>query len=534
MYKLLIVDDEALARYSIITLISRNFSEIEVVGEAENGRQAIALNEKNRPDIIIMDIKIPGINGIDASYEILKDYPSVNILILTAYDNFDYIQKALDIGVKGYLLKPVRKEDFVEKINKIINIIESGTNTKLTKENIEKKMRTVKPVLEKEIVTSILKPQVNIKETKEYINFLQFDFEAGYFMIFSVLQDTENSISDSIRNKINKDKVYEFLYNNLPLMRQCLFGHTIGNMIVVFFPFEKDINPEKCRKESKIIANEMIRKIKLVRNLDIACGIGSLYLNLEELRKSFEEARQSVSNSIKTGKCIHFKELNVSLQETDFEYPIQKERELINSIRSGNIEKISETYREVSSLIFNNRFEYEAIREYLMQLLAIIKRTMLEMGIGSLKVISLGGIAETKNFMKEEDLKYWFEMVINTITGIIFEFKESKENVMVTKMYSFINSNFTENISLDTLAEEFSLSTQYISKIFKDEYGKNFIDYLTEKRIDFAKELFRDKNISIKEVSKKVGYEDPNYFCRIFKKNTGQTPKDYKNRKIGR
>lgn len=117
MIKLMIVDDEYLSRFALRTLISKKISGIEIIGEAENGRQAIELNRKLRPEIIIMDIKMPGISGIDASMEIINEFPETNILILTAYDNFGFIKRALDIGVKGYILKPIKEAEVIDKLS---------------------------------------------------------------------------------------------------------------------------------------------------------------------------------------------------------------------------------------------------------------------------------------------------------------------------------------------------------------------------------------------------------------------------------
>lgn len=119
MPTLMIVDDEALARFSLRTIISQAFTDVSVVAEAENGPDAIAAYERFRPDVVLMDVRLPGMSGISASEKILEKFPSAKIVICTAYDNFSFISHALDIGVKGFMLKPVRREEVVQKLEKL-------------------------------------------------------------------------------------------------------------------------------------------------------------------------------------------------------------------------------------------------------------------------------------------------------------------------------------------------------------------------------------------------------------------------------
>lgn len=234
MYKILIVDDEALARYALRVLITRNFPNLEIVGEAENGNQAIELANKLKPHIIIMDVKMPGINGIDASNKILDLYPEMRILILTAYDSFNYVQKALNIGVKGYVLKPLKKDEIVNKIQEIIVNIQTSEQKNDQSTYIDNKIKIVKPFIEKELVSAFAMGSIDINEVKSYLNFLQKDITSGYFMFINYGQNYSMHINDSLRNKINRDKVYEILTKFLSLMKKCIIGNTIGNFIMIF------------------------------------------------------------------------------------------------------------------------------------------------------------------------------------------------------------------------------------------------------------------------------------------------------------
>lgn len=531
MYKLLIVDDEALARYAFRTLISKNFNNIEVVGEAESGRQAIELNRTLRPDIIIMDIKMPGINGIDASREILGEFPDRRILILTAYDNFNYIQQALHIGVKGYLLKPLKKEEVVEKINKVLQeISESKENAEL-KAQVEDKIKVVKPFIQKELVSAFITGAVDINEVKSYINFLQDKIEAGYFMLISLGQNDSRHINDSVRNRIYKDKVYDAAVKYLPKMKECIFGNPVGNIIVVFFPVEEADLKNDLIKDSLQIAQEIKRRIKIITGLDVAIGIGSGYSKIENFHYSYEEANNAVRKAVQKNDIVHYHSIQDEPGDHIYEYPVQLECEFLEQIRLGDVSKAKELANDMLSQIFNNCCNPEIIKEHISQFITMLKRTVSQMGIDINLFKNTGILVELSNLRDFEEIKIWCRNSIYTIIERVGLLKQYKNTSIVSQVYECIKNPFCKDITLEMVAEQVGLSPQYLSKIFKDEFGTNFIDYIIDRRISYAKELLKQGDKNIKEISNMVGYEDANYFCRIFKKSTGLTPKQYRAQK---
>ncbi|HHV99219.1 MAG TPA: response regulator [Clostridiaceae bacterium] len=530
MYKLLIADDEALARYAFHTLISKNFNNIEVVGEAESGRQAIELNRKLQPDIIIMDIKMPGINGIDASREILSEFSDRKILILTAYDNFNYVQQALDIGVKGYLVKPVKKEEVIEKINKVLQeISEDREKIKLKAESeIKDKISVIKPFIQKELVSAFITGTADVDEVKGYINFLQDKIEAGYFMLISPGQNDSRHINDPIRNTIYRDKVYDVAVKFLPKMKRCIFGNTVGNVIVVFFPVEKAELNNNLIKESLEIAQEIKRRIKIITRLDVAVGIGNCYSEIKNFHYSYEEANNALRKAMQSSDIIHYHCIQEEADNHLYEYPVQLESELLENIRLGNVEKAMDIANDMISRIFNNCCNPETAKEYVSQLVAMLKRTVYQIGIDINLFKNSGILTELSNLRDFEEIKIWCKNSVHSIIEQVGSLKQYKNTNLINQIHNCIKNPFCKDITLESVAEKVGISPQYLSKIFKDEFGTNFIDYIIEKRISYAKELLKHGNKNIKQISNMVGYEDANYFCRIFKKNTGLTPKQYR------
>lgn len=524
----MIVDDESLARYALKMLISKNFSNLEIVGEAENGKQAIEMSNALSPHIILMDVKMPGINGIDASQEILSNHPATKILILTAYDNFNYVQDALNIGVKGYLLKPLKKNEIVRKINDIIEDINESKEKRVQSEHIDNKIKVVKPFIERELVSAFATGCVDIEEIRSYLNFLQEDIKAGYFMLINFGTNYSLHINDAIRNKIHKEKVFEVISKFLNLLKKCLIGNSIGSLIVIFFPTDPIQPINLVTNEAIIIANEIKRKVKVIAKLDVSIGIGNIYKEIEDFRKSYNEANYAMNQAIQNIEVIHYSYLDPDFPEDIIQYPVKSEEELLEQLRVGNIMKSRELVKNIIEQLLNQNSDLTLIKEYLSQLIIMVKRTVAHIKGGNKQFENTGALVELNNLFELEEIKLWSINTINLVIDRIEEFKAKKENSTLNRIHEFINLNFHKDLTLEMVASEVGLSRQYVSKTFKEEYGLNFIDYVTLKRIDVAKELLKSGNRNIKEISFKAGYVDPNYFCRIFKKVTGVTPKEFR------
>lgn len=532
MYKLLIVEDEPLARYVIRSFIETHFPNIQIVSEAESGREAIEVSRKFEPDIILMDVKIPGINGLEASKEILSEFPKTVILILTAYDDFNYVHQALDTGVKGYLLKPIKNDDAIEKIRKAIEFIDNSKKEINLGKKIENSINMVRPFIQKEVISAFISGKIDVSEVKSYISFIEEEIEAGYFMLISCENRTFNNINEAVRNKIHLDKAYEVILRFLPFMKKCLFGPTIGDIIVVFFPVNKDLDEKTVIAESIVIAQEIKRKINIIAGTEVFIGIGNIYKDIQSLKFSYNESYISVRKASRQCEIVQYKSIaDKNSNEGIFEYPLKLENEILENIRLGSTDGAREIAKTVISQIFRNCGDSMLIKDYIGQLITMIKRTLYQKGMEQKILNAAGVLLEINNVSALDQLEIWCRNTIETLIQGADRLKQLKDKTVTNKIHSYINSHFLKEITLETAAEEVGLSAQYISKLFKEEFGIKFVDYIIEKRIGFAAELLTSGNKSIKEVSEAVGYADVNYFCRIFKKVTGLTAKQYRKQK---
>lgn len=529
MYKLMVVDDEFMARDVLKTVIEENFSQIDVVCEASNGKQAIELYRQYKPDIILMDIRIPGINGIEASRKILEEDQDTVILIITAYDEFSYIQQALDLGIKGYILKPIKDEEVAEKINKSLKYINESRTSSDVNKRFEKTVSFIKPLIQKEIVASIITGNFDSEEVKAYAGFLHENIEAGYFMLISYDDSSEDHFNDAIRDKINRDKINDICLKFIPLTRKCLFGESIGNMKVIFFPADMEEEEKVLDNEAGIIAANIKNRITVMAGLEVSIGIGRLYSGFEKLKHSYNEACTALRKAAVKKEIIHFKAIEHEIALNTFKFPIRYENEMMEYLNIGDIDKSKELAAAILKYLLDSPLSLELIREYTSQLISIINRTILQMGTSAAIASSLGNVAGLYKINSIDELKVWYKNHIYSLIENSARLRQKSGDRQIAGMVKdYINKHYYKDITLDSIAEEIGFAASYISRLFKEEFGVNFIDYITDRKIGRAKEMLSSGEKSIKKIGEAVGYSDVNYFCRVFKKVTGLTTSQYR------
>lgn len=529
MYKLMIVDDEFLSRFVVKSLIQKKFKNIEIVAEPENGRQAIEYSLRCKPDIIIMDIKMPGLNGIEASRVILNEFPDTKILILTAYDNFNYVKEALDLGIKGFLLKPINEEEVIQSIQKLINEMQKQKRHSDQDDTMEEKMRTVRPLIENELVSAFITGEVDDKKIESYRELLkENDFNSGFFMLITPAYHYLRKVDREISFKGIREKIFEAVSNHPLVLNKCLFGNKMGSTIVVFHTMKKDHSDIVLIREVLAIGNELTKRIQTLAKIDTAIGIGNVYGGFGNLCKSYHEANLALKRALKTGGVVHYNKIQAdTIPYANIEYPMEFETLIVEQLKLGKTESAKETACEFIYHVMSNNGNIEVVKESLSVFITVLKRTVVNSGTTFNQYCKSNMVMELGNLKEQEEIAVWSKRcMFNLIEHI--QNKDDITSKLIGRVIDYINKHFSNEITLNQIADEVGLSPQYLSKIFKENYGTNFIDYITKKRIEHAEELLVSSGKSIKEISGLVGYEDPNYFSRIFKKDTGCTPRQFR------
>lgn len=520
-FSLLVADDEMLARHSLHTLVSRNFDNISVIGEAENGRQAIEMALQLKPDIVFMDIKMPGINGIDASGKILEKYPDIIIIILTAYDNFSYAQKAINMGIEGYLLKPNKEKEVVNKLSEITEQLElrkkqhipTDKSSLLMSDAGDRQLhgipQDILPFLEEEFIALIIGDNKDIEMFHRIQEILRIKTESGFFLVIncpSCGEDEKKRFIQIMRQKVRS-----------------LSSRRTGPDLAFFIPWES-IKSEI--DNIKKLVNDFFQQISSLYEVELLCGSGSLGENIKGLERSFHQALTTLRGASQETPCVCYDPGDVEKPYLSTDYPFEQESLLLEKIHGRRFDEVQELLDEIYRKIFEVK-DFRFMKEFAAEFILSMIRTARNLSDEELKGISPFVIQDLINQSSSQDLKYLLQSTGNQILKNLKEVSEDT-NWWLQRAFVYLRKNLYTDISLDIIADVVGMSPQHLSRIFKVKYGKTIGEYITDHRMYYAKYLLSGSDNSIKEISSKTGYSDQNYFTRVFKKHTGYTPSRYK------
>ncbi|KRQ86365.1 Transcriptional regulatory protein YehT [Caloramator mitchellensis] len=507
MLNILIADDEYLVIDYLKMIIEKNFDDINIIGTASTGREAIEKAISLKPDVVFMDIHMPGINGIEAIRQIKNTNNDVYFVILTAFEYFDYAKEALSLGVFEYLLKPVSKAKLVETINNLNSAIDKKRKSFLNEVELKERIDRIVPFLEGQFVSYKMYNIGTLNDVAFYENVFNMNLKKGYALCLMI-----NS-----SNPFERQNFYDLFKIKLKSITTCLIGNPLSDRVVAFIPYEE-------KTSQKDVGKRIEEKLKTVTNTKYKIGIGRVY-ELENFNKSSNEAY--IAATINNGKnIVYFDEIYIKDAGDDF--PLHLETAFSNSILTGNFEEARKIFNEIFikySFIYSE--DVDKIKTKLIEL-AFNMDKMLPYKLedrNNFKQMFILSIIKTQNTL---ELRNQFIQYINEISTEIQNQKKEHVDDIIAKVLEFINKNYNQDISLYDAARSVNLSYHYLSKIFKDEIGKGFVDYLTELRIEKSIQLLSNQKISIKEICQNIGYNDPNYYCKIFKKVTGMTPSEFR------
>jgi two-component system response regulator YesN len=526
MLKVMVVDDESIVVESIKYIIDKNFTDIMVSGTARSGREAIEKAELIKPDIIFMDIKMPGINGIDAIKEIREILPNAQIIILSACEQFEYAKEAINLGVSVYLLKPVNRSKMVEVIRQAAINYEETKLKRKRELDLKEKYEKVLPILEHGLIYAILHDEDYNEQIENYKRILEIHEEKGYIMTFEFGEgrETGNVIGPSVLSQSNYSKLREIIKSVLC----CAVGPVMLNRIMVYVPVSFNGDDYQIRIESVKTAESILDKLSQKIKTSIRVGIGSTKNDNKNLLVSFSESLRAIKYAHEN-EIIHIDDIPEE-QITNINSIEKHIKLLLERASSGDIKESAAIFIQIfDELCETSKNSFDVIKGRLLELIVMLHR------LASDYQIEDNVTFQNNNYIQEylsiNDILYlksWCLSRIEEIAGSIKVAKTNRCHYLATAAKDYINRHYNEELSLEDVSREVNLSPQYFSRFFKNETGCNFIDYLTQVRINKAIELLKEKNLSVKEVCYTIGYNDPNYFSRIFKKITGYSPSDHK------
>lgn len=527
MYKIMLADDEGIVIDSLKFIIEKEFGDTCMVEYAKTGRSVIELAEKFRPDIAVMDIQMPGINGIEAMKEIRKNNSSVIFIVMTAYDKFDYAKEAIKLGVLEYITKPMERTRIVAVLKRAMHMIDEEQEKRSNDLLIREKLETVVPIIENGLIYNILFQEHFAEDIESYKTILGIHNDYAY-MIVVVCGDAQegNHMTNAVGSGVRMQQHYQEVREGLKEYFRCIVGSVMANKIAVLVPCNGKKTEYNERIELIEKSRELVRRLRRKTDISFRIGFGGTK-ELQNMGASYHEALNALV--ITTGSVAHADDLPMGCDYEE-DYPIHLEKALFEEIEKGEVNHAAATSRMFFDWMADNHADsLMQIRTKVLEFVLWAEHLAYEKGGMTYQFSSrqdyLPAIMGMTDFL---EMKEWFAEKIMEACRNIQSKRMEKSTSIIEQAKEYIQNNYSRDLSLDDVSRVANISPYYFSKIFKESTGENFIEYLTAIRIDKAKELLDHTELSMKEICSKVGYSEPNYFSRSFKKNVGVTPTEYR------
>lgn len=499
MVSILIAEDEAIERRYLTQLMKTIESRgIYVTASCADGAEAVKEAQVFRPDILIMDIEMPNKNGLEAAKEIRKTLPDSKVLILTAFSEFEYAKEAIRIGVDDYFIKPGSDEELLEKVLSLSAEVEKNRERQDHLLFVEEQLKQYNRILVEEMMASVMFLR---EEAKQYVSdFIRLQRIAPLYFSCGIIGPGKEMQCDMTAEVGEVFRQEGFQYA----------GGQCQNELV-FLIFSDGV------EKFDSIKDKVLHKLLRLCGSRFFCAFSTVYQTPDDILKACQEVRTQIERV--TGK---------SNAEPMQEMIRRYEGSWLEAAVSGTkIDCIKE------AIAFSEEFLYQeeglaqakeaAYLLYMMLTKDIMQFFNREISFGNGDHIRQK-IRQTRNSQALQNVvKEFLEIILATVQ----QEKNKKEDKLVLLVADYLKEHFQENLSLNGVAEEFHMSSYHLSKMFHKTMKKNFIEYLTELRVQKAKRLLMNGTLTVTDIAFMVGYQDSGYFSKVFRKATGLSPREF-------
>ena len=524
MFRVLIVDDEPKFRAYLQQVINWREHGFEICGEAKNGAEALDLAAETLPDIALLDINMPILDGITLAEKLKEMRREISVVMITGHSEFAYARKALQLGVEDYLLKPFNKEELLSALAKARAKLEK------TLEDQEQARDDIF-FLRERFLNMLIGDEYNIadEETGRIFKRLGIDLYSSHLFAVAAIEIDHMYQLWTAAAEIShwKAQVVDLTRETVEnKWNHLIFNGTGGKIIsIVNFPDEKalgDFSPELYQKICSLV------KIQL--GFTITIGMGRPVKGFNEIRKSYTEAIIALQNKLDE-ECWQVMEYAALIggDRTAGFYRLDINDKMMMALRMNDLDEIRRDLQQVFDYIKQNRLLLNYTNTIVIGLISICLSYITEVG-GSIENIlgsDFSPYPDIKNNTSLETTFNWlFDIFVKTAENLS-KIRKTRAKKIIDGVKEYIQKNYMDNeLSVERIAHNIYLDSSYIRRVFAKELDTTVTDYLTNIRLQKARELLCSGNIKLAEISEMVGYSDAGYFSKCFKKKFGVSPSE--------
>ncbi len=531
MYKLLIVDDEERARTGIRKLIDWAAHGIEIVGEARDGAEALEFMRANPADILLTDIRMPVMDGIELIERVADSYPAARCVIMSGHDEFAYAQRAMAAGAGHYLLKPSRRQEILDLVLKLTEEIEEEKAEEKRLEELKNGFRESFPFLKESALSRLaLTERPPYERLLSNLKLNGIAFPHPFFGALVVQIDNFHAVQQKYGNV--DIELFKYALKNIseetfaPLCRCAAFEY--NDDLVLILNAEEWLDAKEIAPYAREIQTNAERYLKFT----VSVGIGSLDKGIEHLRASRLEAAKALNARFFAGSGKIADYLEAAEEEEDFSqtsYPLADEKTVLAAVAAGEEDAIQGGLKAFLAALKPESSSKISVVNSVIALYFALYRLCVERNVNVQEVFG-SQLAEITRMLARSSLDH----IVSSLTDAALRISEhlnakKNGNKLFDAVLAYVRDNFRKDINRESVAREVFVTPGYISYLFKQQMQTSFIDYLHRIRIEHASRLLEDPSLRISDIAHDAGYQDEKYFFQVFKKYMGMTPNQYRN-----
>lgn len=570
MYKLLLVDDEEDVREGLLREMDWESCGFHVIGTAENGREAIDMMERYRPDVVVTDIQMPFMNGLQLAEWIRQAEPAMKIVILTGYDEFDYAQKAIRLNIDEYVLKPFSSQELSEVLSKVRLKMDEEMDARSSLQVLQEHMRRTLPILREVFLRSLLTERMTPQEIEQKLEMYDLTLTGSRYLtgIISIeaqypqarepqpsyLQTPSQSHNKQHDSSLSLRELHIKRYAAYNIADEIMSRTKLGialihndEVVVLAIDQERESSSSESFRQQFMPSCEEIRQAVLrYAKVQVTIGLGSIVEKLSELSYSYQDARHALDYRMVLGteRLIWIDDVEVR-EPSALRFDELQERALLRCLKVGTEEELTETMDQLFHSLVERQVSISDVQLYLMEMLLTVMKCARDAGVeletaaqqwnrrlsgeSVRHTTSISLFDEVRRLRHAQEARQWMtELCVHLMQHIVKD-RQTSYQKLVEDATRYVQEHYADHeLSIAKVCGHLHISMGYFSGIFKRETRMTFNNYLLQLRMEHAKELLRTTDWKTFEVAEHIGYPDANYFSYSFKKHVGLSPKDYR------
>ncbi|GIP32449.1 response regulator [Paenibacillus sp. J2TS4] len=530
---LLIVEDEFRLLYNIANNIPWENHGIEVVGTAEDGREALQMMERKRPDIVLLDIQIPEIDGLTLARKVRQRYPLTKMVILSGHDNFAFAQQAIELKVDRYLLKPALEEEILQAVVETAEKLKRELDERHGREALQRRWADHLPQLRNFFYLNWLNGIYDDWEIELRAKDLQLDFvqEAEYAVV--LLDVDPPSVESSFGQEdiaLLQLSLHSIVEDTMRMeYGPCWICSDVDGKTAVIFRFPSGASSNEAMLHIHTLISKLLGNVRHCLKTTASAGICGSLGKQGEVNKLYFQARKALQERIVYGCDVAVPYCETKPEDRPFETDLNLEKMLEIALETGEEGKAEAALESMWSLQMEKAETPELVWERVLYFSGLFVRTIQRQGwlVNEVVPDEWMTFQNLQTLFTKDQVLAWLKRMIRSVTVYVHKQRSMSSNGMIRKVLEIVEQEIDTDLTLYMMADRMYINSSYLSKLFKQETGKSFSSYVLERKMELAKAKLLS-GARVYDAANTVGYVDVSYFTKVFRKYWGVTPSGMK------